>query len=42
MLLEIGHGQKEAMETLLDSAWMRDIHFIADLQGTARIAVAQK
>ena len=40
LLLEIGHGQQEAVATLL-AGW-RDVRFLDDLQRIARVAVARK
>ena len=40
LLLEIGHGQREALEDLL-AGWS-DVSFIADLQGIPRVACAQR
>jgi release factor glutamine methyltransferase len=39
LLLEIGHGQQSALETLLTS-W-QDVRFIADLQGIPRVVEAR-
>lgn len=40
LALEIGHGQREALTTLL-SAW-RDVRFVDDLQSIPRVALALK
>ena len=40
LLLEIGHGQRDALERLL-SGWA-NVSFIADLQGIPRVACAQR
>jgi release factor glutamine methyltransferase len=40
LALEIGHGQKEAIGSLL-SGW-NDVRFVDDLQQIARIAVARR
>ncbi len=40
LLLEIGHGQRDALERLL-SGWC-NVSFIADLQGIPRVACAQR
>jgi release factor glutamine methyltransferase len=40
--LEIGFGQREAIEDLLDAAGFEDIGFVPDLQGIPRVALAQK
>jgi release factor glutamine methyltransferase len=42
LLLEIGHGQREALHLLLAQAGFKDIHFVDDLQGIPRVAIAQK
>lgn len=42
LLLEIGHGQQEAISALLESAGFADIEFTADLQGIPRVAAAQR
>lgn len=40
LLLEIGHGQREALAGLL-GAW-DDVEFVADLQGIPRVAIARR
>ena len=40
LLLEIGHGQRDALERLL-TGW-EDVSFVADLQGIPRVACARK
>ncbi len=40
LLLEIGHGQRNALEQLL-SQWI-NVSFVADLQGIPRVACAQR
>jgi release factor glutamine methyltransferase len=40
LLLEIGHGQRDALERLL-TGW-ESVSFVADLQGIPRVACAQK
>ena len=40
LALEIGHGQREALDSLL-SAW-KDVAFIADLQQIPRVALARR
>ena len=42
LLLEIGHGQRDAIATLLRTSAFSDIRFVDDLQGIPRVAVAQK
>jgi release factor glutamine methyltransferase len=42
LLLEIGHGQREALHHLLAQAGFDSIRFIDDLQGIPRVAIAQK
>jgi release factor glutamine methyltransferase len=39
LLMEIGHGQREALADLLRD-W-DDVEFVADLQGIPRVAIAQ-
>ncbi len=39
LLLEIGHGQRPAVEAMLEG-W-RDVSFVSDLQGHARVAMAR-
>jgi release factor glutamine methyltransferase len=41
LLLEIGHGQRDALHDLLAHAGFEAIRFIDDLQGIPRVAVAQ-
>jgi release factor glutamine methyltransferase len=40
LLLEIGHGQQAAVESLLRASHLLDIYFVSDLQGIPRVAVA--
>lgn len=40
LALEIGHGQRDAMDGLL-AGW-RNVHFVNDLQGIPRVALARK
>ena len=42
LLLEIGFGQQQAMEALLEEEGFAGIEFIADLQGIPRVVVAQR
>lgn len=42
LVLEIGHGQQEAIGALLDAAGFTAIEFTADLQGIPRVAAAQR
>ena len=42
LLLEIGHGQRANVESLLCASHLVNVRFIPDLQGIARVAVAQK
>lgn len=42
LVLEIGHGQQEAIGALLDAAGFTAIEFPADLQGIPRVAAAQR
>jgi release factor glutamine methyltransferase len=42
LLLEIGHGQRQTLHRLLAHSRFKDIHFIDDLQGIPRVAIAQK
>jgi release factor glutamine methyltransferase len=42
LLLEIGHGQREALHRLLAQSRFENIRFIDDLQGIPRVAIAQK
>jgi release factor glutamine methyltransferase len=42
LLVEIGHGQREAIQALLEGAGFNNIEFIDDLQGIPRVAVAQR
>lgn len=42
LLLEIGHGQRDAVGALLENAGFRTIEFTADLQGIARVAAARR
>jgi release factor glutamine methyltransferase len=42
LLLEIGHGQRADIESLLHASHLENVRFVPDLQGIARVAVAQK
>jgi release factor glutamine methyltransferase len=42
LLLEIGYGQREAIEALLIGGGFAEIEFFADLQGIPRVAKAQR
>jgi release factor glutamine methyltransferase len=42
LLLEIGHGQRDSVHQLLTKSRFGNIRFINDLQGIARVAIAQK
>ena len=42
LVLEIGYGQAAALRALLADAGFNNIGFIADLQGIARVASAQR
>lgn len=42
LLLEIGHGQRDAVGALLESAGFGTIEFTADLQGIPRVAAARR
>ncbi len=42
LLLEIGHGQREALHHLLAESRFGNIRFIDDLQGIPRVAIGQK
>jgi release factor glutamine methyltransferase len=42
LVMEIGYGQREAIEEILLSYDYGDVHFIADYQGIPRVAVAQR
>jgi release factor glutamine methyltransferase len=41
LLLEIGHGQRDALQHLLAQTGFDNIRFIDDLQGIPRVAIAQ-
>lgn len=41
LLLEIGHGQRDAIASLLTQSGFDEIQFVDDLQGTPRVAVAR-
>ena len=41
IVLEIGYGQRRAIETLLTASGYEEIQFLPDLQGIARVAVAR-
>ncbi len=42
LLLEIGHGQQDAIDALLHAAGFGEVQFIHDLQSIPRVAVARK
>lgn len=42
LLLEIGHGQREAIGDLLRASGFDGIHFIDDLQGIPRVAIGKR
>jgi release factor glutamine methyltransferase len=42
ILLEIGYGQRERVGELLAKSGMDSIEFVPDLQGIARVALAQQ
>jgi release factor glutamine methyltransferase len=42
LMMEIGHGQRDAVRTLLSDADWDRVEFVADLQGIPRVAVARK
>jgi release factor glutamine methyltransferase len=42
LMMEIGHGQRDAVRALLRDADWDGVEFIADLQGIPRVAVARK
>lgn len=42
LLLEIGHGQREAVHHLLVQSQFENIRFVDDLQGIPRVAIGQK
>ncbi|HEV2135395.1 MAG TPA: peptide chain release factor N(5)-glutamine methyltransferase [Terracidiphilus sp.] len=42
IVLEIGHGQKDAIGALLETAGFNSIEFTADLQGIPRVAAARR
>jgi release factor glutamine methyltransferase len=41
IVLEIGYGQRRAIEALLTASGYEEIQFLPDLQGIARVAVAR-
>jgi release factor glutamine methyltransferase len=41
LLLEIGHGQSQSIQNLLQHSGFEGIHFVPDLQGISRVAIAQ-
>lgn len=41
LLLEIGHGQRDALERMLAQSGFEDIRFVNDLQGIPRVAIAR-
>jgi release factor glutamine methyltransferase len=42
LLLEIGHGQRDALRGLLAGGGFEEIGFVDDLQGIPRVARARK
>lgn len=42
LLLEIGHGQRDAVHKLLEQGGLQKIRFLDDLQGIPRVAISQK
>jgi release factor glutamine methyltransferase len=42
LVMEIGYGQRDAVEELLQSHGYGDVHFVADYQGIPRVAAGQK
>ena len=42
LVLEIGFGQQQSIQTLLEQSFYTEIHFIADYQGIPRVAVGRK
>ena len=42
LVLEIGYGQRAAIASLLDPAGFREVDFVPDYQGIARVAVARR
>jgi release factor glutamine methyltransferase len=42
LLLEIGHGQRDALHDLLAQAGFEEIRLLDDLQGIPRVAIAQR
>ncbi len=42
LLLEIGYGQREAIDALLEICGFKEIEFFSDLQGIPRVAKAQR
>ncbi len=41
LLLEIGHGQRDALEQLLAHSGFEDVRFVNDLQGIPRVAIGR-
>ena len=42
LLLEIGYGQQQAVQSLLEKEGFAEIEFFADFQAIPRVAVAQR
>jgi release factor glutamine methyltransferase len=41
LLLEIGHGQRDSLQRLLEQSGFEDIRFMNDLQGIPRVAAGR-
>jgi release factor glutamine methyltransferase len=41
LVMEIGYGQQQAVEALLESSKYSEIHFIPDYQGIPRVAIGR-
>lgn len=41
LLLEIGHGQRDALEQMLAQSGFEDVRFVNDLQGIPRVAIGR-
>jgi methylase of polypeptide subunit release factors len=41
LLLEIGHGQCDSLQRLLEQSGFEDIRFVNDLQGIPRVAAGR-
>jgi release factor glutamine methyltransferase len=41
LLLEIGHGQRDALEQMLANSGFEDVRFVDDLQGIPRVAIGR-